>query len=449
MAVKVRVQNFQSIEDATIVIDGLTVITGTNNSGKTAVMRAIRGVFTNAPAGSLVRHGCAHLTVTMTFDDGTTIKWEKGWDKPGRKGKTVNQYTINGKQIATVGRGVPPEVEALGVREIQAASDCVWPQIADQFEGTLFLVNRPGSAVAEALSDVERVGKLTSALKASEKDRRSVNSELKVRRKDVEAHKQAVERYHGLDAVGDLIRGLGESQQGMLDAGALVEEVEALRDRRGVAVAKVTSLSGFDPAVIPDSARSDKLSVWSRKIGVVEGYRERYRSASKGVSDLSGFDPAVIPDSTRVEKLNRVVNTVDAFRQRHKKASVAVGALAGFTEPDFPSTSETDRLGSEVATVRALHGRYGAAKKAVESYVGFALVDVPDVDVLDGIRSRIDMVNTLFNQFHDAHEALDSLDGEAKRVAAELALAESEVQRLLGDRGICPTCNTLHEGAHP
>ena len=43
MAVTARVQNFQSVEDATIVIDGLTVITGTNNSGKTAVMRAIRG----------------------------------------------------------------------------------------------------------------------------------------------------------------------------------------------------------------------------------------------------------------------------------------------------------------------------------------------------------------------------------------------------------------------
>ena len=190
MAVTARIQNFQSIVDVTIVIDGLTVITGTNHSGKTAVMRAIRGVFTNASAGPLVRHGCAHLSVALAFGDGTTILWEKGWEKPSRNGKTVNRYTINGKQIAAVGRCVPPEVEALGVREVQAASDRVWPQIADQFDGALFLVNRPGSAVAEALSDVERVGKLTTALKESEKDRRLVSAELKVRRKDVLAHKQ-------------------------------------------------------------------------------------------------------------------------------------------------------------------------------------------------------------------------------------------------------------------
>ena len=108
MAVQVRVQNFQSIEDASVTIDGLTVVTGANHSGKTAFMRAIRGVFTNAPPGPLVRHGCAYLSVSLVFDDGTSVLWEKGWEKPGRKGKTINRYTVNGKQIATVGRGVPP-----------------------------------------------------------------------------------------------------------------------------------------------------------------------------------------------------------------------------------------------------------------------------------------------------------------------------------------------------
>jgi exonuclease SbcC len=449
MAVTVRVQNFQSIEDATVVIDGLTVITGTNNSGKTSLMRAIRGVFTNAPAGPLVRHGCSHLSVTLTFDDGATILWEKGWEKPGQKGKTVNRYTINGKQIATVGRGVPPEVEALGVREIQAASDRVWPQIADQFDGTLFLVNRPGSAVAEALSDVERVGKLTSALKASEKDRRSVNAELKVRRKDVDSYKQEVDLFDGLDTVGDLIRGLDQFRQDVETAGASVEEVRSLRTRHGSAVSKVEDLSGFDPTVIPDSVRSEKLSVWSRKIGVVEEYRDRYAAASDGVSSLSGFDPTVIPDSTRVEKLSRVVETVSTFQQRHRKASGAVGGLSGFAEPNLPDTSALDGLALKVSTVRSLCERLASVKSSVEGYADFTLVGVPDADVVEQARSSLDAVIAFRDQIKDACDTLTELGREDDRVAAELALAESEVKRLLGDRGVCPTCNTIHEGAHP
>jgi len=131
MPVRVRVQNFQSIEDAEVVIDGLTVITGPNNSGKSAFMRAIWGVFTNAPSGPLVRRGESHLTVDIEFGDGHSVRWEKG--------PKINQYTVDGKKLSNVGRGVPPEVAELGVQEIKGGSDRLWPQIARQFDGTLFL----------------------------------------------------------------------------------------------------------------------------------------------------------------------------------------------------------------------------------------------------------------------------------------------------------------------
>jgi exonuclease SbcC len=404
MAVTVRVQNFQSVEDATIVIDGLTVITGTNNSGKTAVMRAIRGVFTNAPAGPLVRHGCAHLSVTLTFDDGTSILWEKGWEKPGRKGKTVNRYTINGKQIATVGRGVPPEVEALGVREISAASDRVWPQVADQHTGNLFLVDRPGSAVAEALSDVERVGKLTAALKASEKDRRATTAELKVRRKDVEAHKQTVERYNGLDAVS--------------------AQIAALADVR-------SSLLGME-----------------RDLTTTKELRERHETTGDTLADLAGFDPDVIPDSTRVEKLSRGVSKVTGFRDQYASAKSAVDTLAGF-DVDLPDPDPVRVLSEQVVSVRGYRDRHVAASKRVADLSGLPDVEMPTTERLDRIRASIDTVNALWVRYEDTHGAITGAEADAKRVADALAEAESEVQRLLGDRGLCPTCNTIHEGAHP
>ena len=361
MPVQVRVKDFQSIKDATVTIDGLTVVTGANNSGKTAFMRAIRGVFTNAPPGPLVRHGCAHLSVTLTFDDGTTILWEKGWEKPGRKGKTVNRYTINGKQIATVGRGVPPEVEALGVREIQAASDRVWPQIAQQFDGTLFLVNRPGSAVAEALSDVERVGALSTALKASEKDRRAVNAELKVRRKDVETHKVAAEKYDGLDVVGDQIRRLSGDLKSIQQKEQDIQDTTRCRDQRAAAAQAVNDLADFD-VVIPTT----KATKIKQGIVKVQGYADRLREA------------------------------------------------------------------------RDEHQIWGSVS-----------VTLPSADGVNATRAGIDVVNTLWERFNAARDAVEAADADAKRVAAELVEAEAEVQRLLGERGVCPTCNTIYEGAHP
>jgi len=362
VAVQVRVQNFQSIADASVSIDGLTVVTGANNSGKTAFMRAIRGVFTNAPPGPLVRHGCAHLSVALTFDDGTSVLWEKGWEKPGRKGKTINRYTVNGKQIATVGRGVPPEVESLGVREISAASDRVWPQIAQQFDGTLFLVNRPGSAVAEALSDVERVGALSSALKASEKDRRSANAELKVRRKDVEGHKQAAERFDGLDSVGDEVRALGVVCSG-------IQEQE-------------------------------------QRIGQVTRLQARLEAAAHTAEALEGFDPGAVPE-TKAPKIKQAIEKISGYAIRLQEARETRNRLAGFTEVALPESTRTLEIKGQYAEAASLSARLLQARDQVKA-------------------------STV------AHS----------KALVDLADAESEVQRLLGDRGVCPTCNTVHEGAH-
>jgi DNA repair exonuclease SbcCD ATPase subunit len=363
MAVQVRVQNFQSIEDASVTIDGLTVVTGANHSGKTAFMRAIRGVFTNAPPGPLVRHGCAHLSVSLVFDDGTSVLWEKGWEKPGRKGKTINRYTVNGKQIATVGRGVPPEVEGLGVREISAASDRVWPQIAQQFDGTLFLVNRPGSAIAEALSDVKRVGALSAALKASEKDRRSANAELKIRRKDIESHKVSAERFDGLDPVADQIRLLVNDLAGIQAKGEEINEITRLR-------------AGLE-------------------------------SATQAAQDLDGFASVSIPE-TKAPKIKQAITKVGGYAARLHKAREAHRKLQGFGEVSLPESVGPAAAKKQRAEVADLRERHVTATGNV-----------------------------------------GSLESTLASTVTQLAEAEAEVKRLLGDRGECPTCNTIHEGAHP
>ena len=89
--IKVRIQNFQSIEDLTLEIDKLTVITGSNNTGKSAIVRAIRGVFQNTRGTSFIRHGKPKSTVTITFADGQTVVWEKGRGKADKP-----TYILNG-----------------------------------------------------------------------------------------------------------------------------------------------------------------------------------------------------------------------------------------------------------------------------------------------------------------------------------------------------------------
>ena len=66
---KIQVKNFQSIKKAEVEVKGLTVITGPNNIGKSALARAISGVFSNLKGNSFVRKGESHCEVEVEFED--------------------------------------------------------------------------------------------------------------------------------------------------------------------------------------------------------------------------------------------------------------------------------------------------------------------------------------------------------------------------------------------
>ena len=401
MAVEVRIKNFQSIEEATLVVDGLTVITGTNNSGKTSAVRAIKGVFTNPPAGALVRHGCAYLSVTLIFDDGTTVTWEKGWEKPNQKGKTVNRYVLNGKELAGVGGGVPPEIEDLGVKEVRAGSDRIWPQIADQFDGSLFLVNRPGSSTAEALSDVERVGSLTAALKASEKDKRSVDSELKVRRGDIVDQTEELSRYEGLEEVGELVE----------------------------------ALSSMD-----DLVKSQESNILS-----MEKLKSSYDDSKSSHDLYSDFDPEVVPDPTRVKRLGKAVSKATGLYSVLESSTKDLDRFEGFVSVSLPDYSDLVSASQRVTTVLEFVSKLEFEESVLSSLRG-SEVEIPDSGEVERISESMDTVSGFLGSMESLQREIQVLEEAFVQCSSEFEESESEVSLILGDMGMCPTCNTVHSG---
>ena len=70
---KIKVENFQSIKNTEIEVKGLTVITGENSIGKSALARAFNGVFTNLRGNAHVRNGESHSSVCVSFADGHEV----------------------------------------------------------------------------------------------------------------------------------------------------------------------------------------------------------------------------------------------------------------------------------------------------------------------------------------------------------------------------------------
>lgn len=283
MPLTVRVKQFQSIEDATIRIEGLTVITGTNNTGKSALFRAIRGAFTNARGTHFVRKGATHCSVELQFDDGNTVIWEKG--------AKANRYEVNGRPFSKVGHGPPDEVKALGVRSLSIGGIEVWPQIAPQFTGVQFLLDQPAPVLAEALADVERVNHINRALRAVDTDRRNGRADLRAHEELLARLQVQRDEFQGLEVVLEELSALEERHAELSRLASEAHALEAIRSRMQTCRDVIQSLEGLDLVEVPKEETFQKAQQLHQVLYVVADLSSRVQKARQDVQKARDQEP--------------------------------------------------------------------------------------------------------------------------------------------------------------
>lgn len=292
MTVKIKVENFQSIQSVDVEVTGFTVVTGPNNVGKSALLRAVRGVFENTGGTSFIRDGKDRSKVELDFGEGCKVLWEKG-----RKAKDRPSYTLNDSDPVYPGSSVPDEVQELGVQAIQAGGHELWPTIAPQFVGQVFLLDKPGSVMAEAVADVERVGALNGALRRAESDRRTAASTLKVRKADAVGLASELQAFDGLDEIAEGVRGLEASGERLDKITKVLSDLRGLSSKRALAKREVEGLSQVGLLSVPDVEGVNALRNQLEDAWVLQRRLDKAREVK---SSLTGVETVgsdlVVPD---------------------------------------------------------------------------------------------------------------------------------------------------------
>lgn len=411
MPIKVRVRDFQSIEDATIVIDGLTVITGTNNAGKSAMFRAFRGALTNARGYDFVRYGAKHCTVDVEdLETNRTLTWKKG--------KGINTYVVDGKELPKVGVGVPPEAQIFGVESVRAGNSEMWPQIAEQLTGVSFLLHESGSVVAEAVADVDRVNQLSRALSACDKDKRSTRSNLKVRRKDAKTFAERMEGFAGLDEASQAVDALEKRHKKAQKIAKANANLVRLGERVQRAKAEVEGLKGLDGVEVPSHDRVKKLREGAEECSAARRLRGRLQHAQTDVQALTGLEEAgsLIPSEDRV-------GYVQQFRQ-------AIGVTVGYATRCEEARQEFVR-----------------AQKAQEALEGVSLDDDKLLHI-QKFKQAIDNARRLRKRYVEHTDAVTMLEHQVQALGAELKKLTERASEVLGTYQECPTCGGNLEHVH-
>lgn len=320
---KVRVRDFQSIADASIEVDGFTVITGPNNSGKSALMRAIRGAFQNTKGSGFVRHKKAKATVQVEFKDGNKLEWSKGVSK-----KAKPTYVVNDGMPIHPGLQVPDEVRDLGIRPIMAGGREIWPQFAPQFTGQIFLLDQPGSVLAEAVADVERVSQLNQALKLSESDRRTAGSTLKVRMADRLTLQDDLKRFDGLGELENEVRAIENGLQKAAVIEKAVHGLSDLRDRLNEATEAVEALQGIESVKVPGDDAFDSLETLLDDADDLRALKTRHEGAVSRVEALAGVESIEVNiDFTPATRFLDALDVLRGLKTRYEAATKRVSDL--------------------------------------------------------------------------------------------------------------------------
>ena len=204
----VQIKNYQGHNNTKIELcEGVNVIVGNNNTGKTAILRALNWLFFNRPSGGKIVNKSAGKTsdvyVGVDFYDGESAYLSKTV-KTGKDGKKVvysSEYSANGKKFSGFGNSVPDLVSyTMNMSEIN---------IQDQLSGPFLVASSPGE-IARTINRITKLDVSDDYIKSVNSLISSTNKELKVLVELENKAKISLNRYDGVDEVGVILNNIEE-----------------------------------------------------------------------------------------------------------------------------------------------------------------------------------------------------------------------------------------------
>jgi len=226
MIKSIALEYFQSHKCTVLNLDpGINVIRGQSRRGKSSIIRGLRWVVENRPAGDSFR---------SNFADGDTmvrIETDDGWTER-RKGKNTNQYAASTlkEPIKAMGQSVPDEITKLlnlGPINMQYQHD------------TPFLLSKGSGEVAQFLNKTAQLDVIDSATSVLRKQKLSNEEQKRANSAELESIETGLKQYEHLQETEATLRVLEgaqvvirHKQQQAVQLRKLLDETSTLEQQR-------------------------------------------------------------------------------------------------------------------------------------------------------------------------------------------------------------------------
>ena len=318
---EIEIKNFQSIKKLKFPIEGFTVIYGKNNSGKSAIIRAIRAALTNQTGKGFIRKSEKETEIKIKRDD-LNILWKKG---------TKAVYTINKETYQNLNRDIPKPLIDAGFEKMDIGKKKVLPTIASQFN-PLFLIDEHGTTITEVLASLYNIDTLSIADELCQKSLRSQKSLLKTREKDLDTLQVKLEKYKDFEDIKKEVDILLEQEKKINALESETTEIAAFEKDLIRLYESLKKIKPIQKIEIPDVSKHEKDFTeiqelitlgqeYSKRISVVEQLKnialitlpstKGLEQLSEEVRLLTEWDEALTTLEKRVKQKNDLLKKLD------------------------------------------------------------------------------------------------------------------------------------------
>lgn len=274
-------ENFQKHENTTFNFsDGINIISGSSDNGKTAAFRAFLWALENRPLGNaFIRHGADYAEVGIENERGTLIR---------HKSDTENYYIVNGEKYEALKGEMPPAIQAyFNINDVN---------IQRQLDAH-FLISESAGEVARFFNRTLHLDDIDDALKWVDSEKRSKKAELKHTEGEVAKLEKELQKYSGVELLEKQAQELEEIEKGIAEADKRHTELDANVADYLLAedvISGVKKQQGLFAKVEEIYSKIDSLDVEMTELmskhvaqdALLEEYQELEKQASKKIPDI-------------------------------------------------------------------------------------------------------------------------------------------------------------------
>lgn len=411
----IELTNFQSHKKTKVELNekGLNALTGSSDSGKSAIIRALRWVFYNEPKGTdFIRYGETRATVTVTFTDGSSIT-------RSRTNSSAGEYIVrdsNGKETEFKGFGNNLPIDIANTHQmpkVELSTGIERPlNFSYQLDGH-FLLSESPAVRANTIGRLTGVHMVDAAIKEKAKDIRQLTVATNAVEKQIEQLDEDLKAFSDLDDVQKnihILQGLTLTAQNLED--------------------DIQELNSLEKEYLNHTTESQNL----------KAELKQYSKVDKGLLVLTKAETI----HTEIAELTRL-NTV--YRNEKTNISELKMDLSDYDDLDegLKLVAKAEAIALEAAELKALKREEEFAtidiNRMEDEMSGYANLSKINLDAIESSAIELEELRSLYKAYYAIDEETKDLAALCVHAEQKVKDIESQIAEVFKKAGSkCPTC---------